>query len=566
VLSRIAPGLSIVLLLLNAGLPAAIGAERQAWAEQTDVFEIASELLRNRIEAAGYPPQLAVGDEVIYTSKMLPAFYERRAYRLAWSGGDGLLPQIDSLIAAVEDADAQGLRPQDYHLGRIKAAIRALPFRYETRRPVNPGLLADLDLLLTDAFLMYAYHLQAGRLNPETIDPEWYIMRPERDLADVLEAALASNRIRAALEDLLPRDASYRELRRYRSSYLDLAARGGWGEVPPGAKLQKGDRGARVGALRERLEASGYLRCLDGDEDLFDDALQEAVREFQARHGLDTDGVVGPRTLAAINVSPADRARQIEVNMERWRWLPRDLGERYVMINIADFDLRVVEAHEILMEMRVMVGRDYRQTPVFSDVMTYLVLSPYWNVPWSIAVKDKLPLIKENPAYLTQQKIRVFSGWGADAEEIDPLSVDWSEVTPASFKYRLRQDPGPQNALGRIKFMFPNKFNVYLHDTPSRDLFNKTVRAFSSGCIRIEKPLELAEYLLRADPKWTRAALIAAIDKSVEQTVRLPEPIAVHVLYCTAWVDEDGVLQLRDDIYGRDQAILEGLREPPPAL
>jgi murein L,D-transpeptidase YcbB/YkuD len=197
--------------------------------------------------------------------------------------------------------------------------------------------------------------------------------------------------------------------------------------------------------------------------------------------------------------------------------------------------------------------------------MTYLVINPYWDVPHSIAVKDKLPLIQKDPGYLAQQKMRVYQGWGADRREIDPASIDWSKLGPKNFPYRLRQDPGPQNALGRLKFMFPNKYNVYIHDTPSRELFAKTRRTFSSGCIRVEKPLQLAEYLLSGSPAWTRQSLQAAIDRGFEQTVPLPEPIPVHLVYLTAWVDADDVLQLRRDIYNRDAAIETALERQPPA-
>jgi murein L,D-transpeptidase YcbB/YkuD len=313
-----------------------------------------------------------------------------------------------------------------------------------------------------------------------------------------------------------------------------------------------------------RLEASGDLATDEMTGEIFDEALEEAVKRFQGRHGLAVDGVVGPRTLQALNRTAEEHLRLIKVNMERWRWLPRSLGDRFIRVNIADFDMELVEAGERIMEMRVMVGKDYRRTPVFSDVMTYLVINPYWNVPRSLAVEDKLPLIKQDPAYLAGQKMKVLSGWGADAREIDPLTIDWSEVTPETFTWRLRQDPGPKNALGQIKFMLPNKFNVYLHDTPSREAFDRPDRALSSGCIRLEKPIQLAEYLLRGYPEWTRPAILAAIEDGKEQTIRLLEPIPVHILYCTAWVEDTGEVNFRRDIYGRDTAVADALMSRPP--
>lgn len=528
--------------------------------------DLACEILRNRIEAVSSRPGLLVGSEVIYAAEALPAFYEKRTYRLAWSGNGGPLRQVDSLIAAVRMAGREGLRPEDYHMGGIEAALASLPVKGRTTRPIDPRLLADLDLLLTDAFLSYGFHLVNGRLDSESIDPEWHIEDAEVDLARVLEDALRSNRIGTALWDLLPHTPCYDRLKGAIEEYREIAAAGGWPMVPEGRKLEVGSVGERVRLLRQRLQVTGDLDPYLYDDHEFDEALEIAVKHFQTRHGLEVDGIVGPKTLADLNVTAEQRLRQIEVNMERWRWLPVDLGDRYIRVNIAGFDMEVFEAGRRIMSMRAIAGRDYRRTPVFSDMMTYLVINPYWNVPRALTVEDKLPLIRKDPGYLAEEKFTLLSGWGADAVEIDPLTVDWSVVTPENFTWRLRQDPGPKNALGKMKFMFPNKFNVYLHDTPARDLFEKAVRAFSSGCIRIEHPVDLAEYLLRGYPEWTRPAIIAAVENGVEETVRLLEPIPVHILYCTAWVGDDGQVGFRDDIYGRDRAVADALRELPPTL
>ncbi len=556
-----------VILIVSAGLVAVAVLAAVAGArapEARPACELACELLRNRIEAAGSPPILLVGKEVIYASHTLPAFYERRAYRIAWSGNGGPLPQVHDLLYSIHRADLEGLRPDDYHLRRIEAVLGSLPDMRHAAQPIDPRLLVDLDLLLTDAFLMYGFHLLDGRLDSETIDPEWHIQSPEEDLSRVLEDALGENRVREALESLLPRTPCYQHLKEARARYRRIAADGGWPMIPEGDKLEKGSSGSRVRLLRERLVASGDLAAAGIDGEMFDGMLEGAARRFQERHGLAADGVVGPNTLGALNVPVEERLRQIEINLERWRWLPRSLGDRFIRVNIANFEMDLFEGGERIMNMRVIVGRDYRRTPVFSDVMTYIVINPYWNVPRKLATQDKLPLIKQDPAYLADQKMRVFSGWGADAVEIDPSTVDWSQVTAGGFAWRLRQDPGPKNALGRIKFMFPNKFDVYLHDTPSKGLFAQPDRAVSSGCIRLEEPIELAEYLLRGYPEWTRPAILAAIENGLEQTVRLLEPIPVHILYCTAWVEDTGEIHFRRDIYGRDKAVADALMSLPP--
>jgi len=274
---------------------------------------------------------------------------------------------------------------------------------------------------------------------------------------------------------------------------------------------------------------------------------------------------VGPATLEALNVPVEERIRQIEVNMERWRWLPQTLGTRYLLVNIANFELGVMEDSRRVMSLRAIVGKPYQRTPAFNAEMTYLVLNPYWNVPSDIARKEMVPLIKKDLEYLRKNSIRVFSGRNSARKEVDPADLDWSSFTSGYFPYFLRQDAGSKNALGSMKFMFPNRFNVYLHDTPHKDLFNRTVRQFSHGCIRIEKALELAEYLLAKDSRWTRETLLESLNVSVDRAIRIPDPIEVYILYWTAWVDEDGTVQFRNDIYGRDKPLAEALEEKPPS-
>jgi murein L,D-transpeptidase YcbB/YkuD len=438
----------------------------------------------------------------------------------------------------------------------------------QTRRRLEPRRLVDLDLLLTDAFLVYASHLLSGRVNPLTFDAEWHVVNSkEVDIPAVLEKALDSHQVSEALESLRPSEKAYVQLKDALVRYRKYSREGNWPQVPDGVKLEDNDAGDRVLALRRRLEATGDLEKVEtAQPDVFDTVLEDAVKRFQRRHGLDDDGVVGKGTLAALNVPAKDRARQIELNLERWRWLPRDLGRQYILVNIAGFALEVIDSDRLVLEMRVVVGRPYRRTPVFSAPMTYLVFSPYWHVPANLAVQDIVPAILKEPDYLAKKNIRVFQGWGVDTQEIDPATIDWSSVNRRHLPYRFRQEPGPNNSLGGVKFMFPNAFDVSLHDTPSRELFQRAERTFSSGCIRIEKPLELAEYLLSEASSWNSETVQAAARKGVEQTVRLPEPIAVHLLYWTSWIDREGNIQFRNDVYGRDRWLDEALREKPPTV
>jgi murein L,D-transpeptidase YcbB/YkuD len=525
----------------------------------------ATELLRRRIETSGIPARIIVDGEPVYASERLPVFYERRGYQPAWTVDGEWKPQIGDMIGVIREADREGFEPDDYHLEKIEKGASELRGRTGKKPWVHTAKIVDLDLLLTDAYLVYSAHLLAGRVNPETIDPEWHARRREADLAEILENALREDRIKASLESLLPPQPGYGKLRDTLERYRKMAEEGGWLPLPEGGNLQLGDQGETIFLLRNRLAVTGdLLEPAKGGLEGFDEEMDRAVRRFQARHGLDIDGVVGPATRRALNVRVEERISQIEINMERWRWLPQDLGRRYILVNIANFELDVVEDERNVMTMRIVVGRQYRRTPVFSDRMTYLVLCPYWNIPPGILEKDVLPAVRKDPAYLQKQRIKIFQGWSAESKEIDPYSVDWTKISLRNPSYRFRQDSGPNNSLGRIKFMFPNKFNVYLHDTPTRELFAKSVRTFSSGCIRIEKPIELAEYVLKGDPKWNREMLLAEIDKWSEQTVRLLEPIPVHILYWTSWVEAEGTVHFREDIYGRDHLLTSALdREPP---
>jgi murein L,D-transpeptidase YcbB/YkuD len=542
---------SLAAMLLNAQLPA----------------PSIQDLLRNRIESAGIPPKISVGEESIHAAVALPAFYERRAYRPAWINKEGYLLQAESLLKAIQAADEEGLRPNDYHLNKIEHLLSEIQQTPKILKPRNPGTLVDLDLLLTDAFLIYGSHLLAGRINPERIDPEWFVSRREADLVQVLEEALTYAEIEKTLKSLLPLHADYARLREALVLYRKTSANGGWPFVPPGPQLKKGDQSDQISILRKRLAAEGFIEePTSGAIPLFDDELEQALKRFQIQNGLEADGILGKQTTEALNITSEDRIRQIIVNMERWRWLPQDLGSRYILVNIAGFYLDVTENQKPVLAMPVVAGKPYRRTPVFSDRITYLVMNPYWVVPKTIAEKDILPKVKKDPTFLVKQNFKIFQGWGADTQEIDPQTVDWQGVKAVNLNVRFRQDPGPHNALGRVKFMFPNQFDVYLHDTPSRELFAKARRDFSSGCIRIEKPVELAEFLLRNHPDWPPEKIRLALtgDEFVEKTVKLHEPVNIHILYWTVWVGKDDLIHFGPDIYDRDKALDEAMREPPP--
>jgi murein L,D-transpeptidase YcbB/YkuD len=455
-------------------------------------------------------------------------------------------PAADELLEILGASPRHGLDPGDYHEAELRALWPA----------TSAADLARSDLLLTDAFLAYTRHLSSGRYAPQLLDPKWHIEPRQVDAAVLLDGVVDSADFRARVDDLAPPHAGYRHLQRSLERYRQLAMDTPWPIITGGPLLRPGEREMRVRDLRKRLWLEGYTVPEVADEYLYDAGLEQAVSQFQFRHGVRVDGVIGPSTLTMLNISPEQRIWQILLNMERWRWLPRDLGRRYLMVNMAGYHLQVVEDERIQLEMRVIIGTAYRTTPAFVGSLRYLVVNPDWNVPKTILREDIIPRQRKAPGYLASQNIRVLENWQPGAREIDPADIDWETIDPRRFPYRLRQDPGPANSLGRVKFMMPNAYDIYLHDTPGRHLFQETVRTFSSGCIRLERPLELANYLLDSAGGWDRARLQQTIDSGVTRNLVLSEPVPVYILYWTAWADDQGLTYFVDDVYGLDRSML----------
>ena len=533
-----------------------------ALAQNGAVQSHVSPLMRQRLQTISSAYQLATSSGVIQLSPELISFYHRNGFTPVWSDMRGLAPCADSLLRAIASAADHGLDPETYHWQAV-THLFARARKHFTTLMIDPELLAEIDILLTDAYMLYGKHLHAGRYNPHELDAEWYLLKTGADMKVNLLEASGAGTLCESIAALPSPQPEYVRLKEALARYRRLAQQGGWPAVPEGKKLEKGMWDERVMALRARLRVTGELGQEPAPvEGTFDDRLVNAVRRFQIAHGLDPDGKVGAATLAALNITVEERIRQLMINLERWRWLPRQPGERHIRVNIADFTLEVVERDSVALFMRVVVGKTYRRTPVFSDRMTYLVLNPYWNIPTTILLNDIVPKAQKNPDYLRSENIRVFQGWSAQAPEIDPATIDWKKLSKNYLPYRFRQDPGAKNALGRIKFMFPNQFDVYLHDTPSHSLFNRSRRDFSSGCIRIEKPVDLALYLLN-DPQWTRERMEKLFTTRIETTLPVRRPILVELIYLTAWVDEAGVVQFRQDIYERDKNF--PIKAPKPA-
>jgi murein L,D-transpeptidase YcbB/YkuD len=504
--------------------------------------------IEERLDLAAIAENVGAGQEVAE----LRQFYAARAFQPLWIDAAGVSAKAQTAAAALAAADLDGLEPQDYAAAAIAERLSA----------TDPAGQAELEVLLSRGVAQYAADLMAGRLVPAEIDDELRIDPARPGAATILAAVGSVPDLAAYLASFAPQTPNYARLKQALADYRAIAATGGWSRVPEGESLKPGMTDPRVPALRQRLIEAGDLAAdvaVPPETALaYDPVLEAAVTRFQWRHGLDQDGVVGAKTVAAMNVPVEARIDQILINMERRRWMPDDFGTRYVFVNMADFELKVVDGPKTILDTRVVVGTPFHRTPVFSGTMTYVVLNPYWNITPTIARNEILPKLRKDAGYLAQHNIVVLSDWTDGAVPVDPGTIDWSQVSARSFPYKLRQEPGEHNALGRIKFMFPNPYNIYLHDTPSRELFKRAVRSFSHGCIRVQNPVDLGAVLLAADG-WTKEKLDAVIASGEQKVITLRQPIPVHLTYLTAWVNKDGSVHFRDDIYGRDKTLAGAL-------
>jgi murein L,D-transpeptidase YcbB/YkuD len=472
----------------------------------------------------------------------LQQFYERRGFRPVWSADGRPNERGATLLEMFQRAGEDGLEPRDYAVPMATAG--------------GDAGAAAVEIGLARALQRYACDLRAGRVEPAPDDGTLFVARRRSPYCDVLDGAAEAPDVRTHLARYAPQSAEYARLKTTLAAYRERAGRGGWSAVPPGPTLKPGMRDPRIAQLRRALADRGELPDTAAAEpEAFDAGLEQALRRFQRRHGLAADGALGPQTLAAVNVPVERRIDQIVVNMERRRWMPDELGRKYVFVNIADFTLKLVDGPRTLYDSRVIVGTPYQRSPTFSTAITGFEINPYWNVPDSIARKEMLPRIKRDPGYLAANDLRLLAIRDGRTAVVDPATVDWSALGPGRFPYRIRQEPGDGNALGHIKFAMPNRWDIYLHDTPSRNLFERPVRSFSHGCIRVEHPFELALRLLDGGGGWTAGKLAEAADSGRRQRVRLPAAVPVHLAYLTAWTNRDQSLHFREDIYGRDRRL-----------
>ena len=507
----------------------------------------AQEPLQTLLQQLSTRGQLDIAGATVYDLRVTQEFYQRDDWRPAWTRQE----TVSELAAAIEQAGREGMSGRDYHQDQVRDLL-------------DGGLSLDAasrDLLLTDSLVRLTYHYALGKVDPSEYSPSWNFERklPDIDPVTWIGQVIAHGGIGAGLDKLKPANPMYKHLVLALARYRQIAADGGWDSIAEGPTLREGDSGSRVAQLRRRLQAEGDDEASTAtNPQLFDAGLQQAVARFQRRYRLDADGIVGKQTLAAMNVPIARRVGQIRVNLERARML-RDIPATAVVVDIAGYEVSLFRDGQRLFQGRAVVGKPFRSTPVFSDVITYIEFNPTWTVPPTILKSDVLPAVKADAGYLNRKRMQVLT---RDGVEVNPATVDWRLYPRQGFPYLIRQRPGPDNSLGRIKIMFPNEHMFYLHDTPSRELFNRSERTFSSGCIRVENVEQLAGLLLDDPDKWSPAAVNAMIEAGQTRRVSLRQPMPVYLVYWTVQAFENGEVHFKRDPYNRDARLLEVLEQP----
>jgi len=523
--------------------------------KQATALEESEQTIKHYVEGfADKKPKIA--NNQIIAPNFLKKFYTALNFQPIWTNPETVL-ELKRLIGQCWQ---DGLLRKDFH-------GQALGLVLSNEAP--PKLTPDQqDIILTDAYVGLLYQLYFGKLSPNKLDPNWNFkhLLPEQDPnlptgtpEQVIAKAIKENTIRSLVEKVRISHPYYQGLQRVLKIYTDNANLAEWPVIADGPPLKPGASDPRVPQLRKRLTlVHGFQATFVSDSKVYDPELEKLVRQFQQNHGIDNDGVIGARTLKALNVSPKKRVDQVRVNMERARWALRSLIQKkdLVIVNIAGFYLHLILNGKPVWLTQVITGKTYHKTPIFSDQMEYIVFNPNWNVPPGITRNEMLPKLRKNPQFLTNNNYKLVASNG---KTVAPTSINWQQVSGRSFPYRIVQNPGPKNALGRVKFIFPNRHNVYLHDTPGKSLFSKTKRAFSHGCIRVKNPAKLAELILANRNGWSPEKVKQTIAKGERHRVNLTKKLPVAILYWTVDPSFKGQIRFYNDIYGRDARILKAL-------
>lgn len=510
-----------------------------------------SKLLSEELSGADPSKPLVVADEKLVATPLLLAFYQQAGFSVSWTDKGTLTPQGDTLFSILENAEEYGLIPNDYHFAAIGRLLKAA--KDSTGKKMNAAGLRDADLLLTDAAFKFTVHASKGRLNADSLSPEWHPEKLDTNLVVLLINARRTNTIRGMIGSLEPQNAQYQglklALKRYReefkASYWDSLASRESDSATFNARLVR-----RLAASHDYYNDTAYSDSVN---------LLKAIRNFQCRHNLTEDGKIGKLTFKALQQTKRDVIHQIEMNMERWRWRDAPPDFQYVWVNIPKFEMHVVEADTLVMVSRVIVGEPEKETPLLKSTITNFLIYPYWTVPFSIATKELLPVLKRDTSYLRRKNFEVLDG---NNHLVDPHTINWKRYSKTYFPWKLRQKTGDENSLGILKFNFNNKYGVYMHDTDNRRLFGREMRALSHGCVRLEKFVDFASFLIRDDSlKYPKDSLMVDLLQEKQKYVYIRHPINIYINYYTAEVDAYGEILFFNDIYKRDEKMLKALSE-----
>lgn len=540
----------------------------QAFAQQSNGENGISAFIRSSLETSSPDQRPAAMGTELYSSVVIHRFYGERSFQPAWIR-DGRIPEIAyEMRYEIGQSKFDGLNPTDYHFEVLNEYFSRFEAAKKQGKSLSNPELAAVDVLLTDAFIMLGSHLSLGKLDPENLKTDWNIQRNATELSlDVrLSEALGGVGIRKTLQTLYPSFVIYRKMRDgLRELYDDMERFekrpfAQWKPLNTEKSIKPDESSPMMPEIRKRLYFWGYVDAYETVEDkVFDAELVAGIKKLQRRHGMEPDGVIGQGTIQALNQTPKMLIRTAAVNLERLRWLPDTLKDsELILVNTANFQLDFLHNRDTVFTSKVIVGKSYHATPQFSAEMSYIVFSPTWTVPTSITRTEIIPAVKKNRNYLASKNMKLLNSSGG---VVDPASIDWAKVNPKTFPYTVRQEPGESNSLGLAKFMFPNKHSVYIHDTPSRSLFEREDRALSHGCIRIQRPFDFAKFLLSHDPTWTDERIREAMRQPKEVTVTLNRKIPVAIIYMTYWANGGGEMYFRKDIYGRDAEIAKALKQ-----
>lgn len=511
------------------------------------------EIIESRIHGNDPNGEVEVGGQVLFSQIEAPQFYTNRNYDLAWTDQKN----IQDLLESIKSSYDEGLDPEDYHYQKIQDLLKK-----QKSSSLSNDDRADLDMLLTDALILYASHLLEGKLEQSELRGEWDVeknTRPE-NVDSLLTVTLHNKQVKPALQRMKPAHYMYTLMKLHLKKLRDEAEEGGWPEVSGGETLKRDMDDPRILEIREYLTATGDLKATATDqESVFDEELEVAVKKFQTRHGLTADGAIGKGTIEQIQVPIEKRIEQLKLNLERLRWIFHHPDEDFLIVNIAGFHVRRITNREEVFNSRVIVGKYHHESPVFKGVMEYIVVNPTWTLPYSIATNETLPKLKKDPGYLAAKHMEVMDRGG---KILDPSVIDWSQYSRGNFPFIIRQKAGPWNALGEVKFMFPNKYSVYLHDTPARSLFDRQDRAFSHGCIRTEDKWGLLMSLMDDPETWNMDKVNEILKSGETTTIKLPKPVNIYLVYLTAVADRENNLYFFKDVYKRDDAVARELEKP----